>query len=221
MKIISQKSLAVFALIILVITIIVSLFILKKPARTKFSPSSTPSQPLISKPSPLSTANLTNLNSIPPLPSKFSWKKVSPSQTKSLYNRIAVSKGLKISQEALLEGETWVAKLKQVSSNEFNPHEDLIDYYHSKLEKIGWDWSKESSEYKLSAVDSDGPNGSTTGYIGIRQDKMRMINVSYNVTFFNDKTLIRDAEYWVFVSNIIPLEHLLTQSSSTTSPPQS
>ncbi len=153
-----------------------------------------------------------NLNAIPPLPPQFTWNKLSPSEATDLYRRISVTKNPNIfAEEAVLEGEVWVAELKQVNSNNFDPDKDLFGYYQSKLQSAGWSWDVESAGYRLNAVDADGPNGSITGHIGIDKNQLRVVNFSYKVTSFDEKTLVRDAKYWVFISDITTLEDILTQ----------
>lgn len=153
-----------------------------------------------------------NIQAIPPLPAQFTWNKLRPSESIENYNQIYITKEPEIFYEpAKVSGEVWIANLRQIKSQDFNPQRDLINYYSIKLGELNWNSEKESEGYTLNAMAGDGGLGSITGYIQIDQDKVQIINLGYNVTSFDQTTLIRDSTYWVFVSETTSIFSIIEQ----------
>lgn len=169
--------------------------------------------PTISQQTPVPSQAIPDLNAVPPLPSQFTWTKVDVTEMDNFYRQVLVTKEPNIYYEPItLSGGMWTTNLTKVPSEAFKPHEDLEQYYFFKLKAAKWDINIESDDFKLTGQDSGGGLGGSSGYVGINQDKVRVVNVGYTVLSFDETTLIRDARYWVFVSDIVPVAEIIQQA---------
>lgn len=211
-----KKAYVIIIIGLITIFIIAAAYVYVVVSKRKSEKSSRPSvsNSLLTNQQTLTTnTNTINLSVIPSLPNQFTWNKSSIDEADNTYNQVYVINEPDIFYKPVsLPGTVWISNLKNIQSDDFNPHEDLFEYFSTGLTNLNWDSDVESETYRLVANDADGGLGSSTGYIGLSNHQLRVVNVGYLVTSLNELTLIRDAQYWVFISDTVSVLDIVRQA---------
>lgn len=164
-----------------------------------------------------STQNIhikTDMNVIPPLPSGFFWKEVSPTNHDSIFytdrNSLLFEKKGKVIISNL-SGKEWTS-IKNINTKEELDNYDFMNSYSEALQANGWTNTLNFRDMFLQAITADGPTGGIIGYLKSFGDVLRIVILSQSVTNFNDKEFPFGCPcthtYRVFLSNPIRAENL-------------
>jgi hypothetical protein len=151
------------------------------------------------------------LTSLPPLYPLLIWKQTpKPASLSSLPDFILYTD----EGDVDIYGEDWDACKSNLNSEELNNlTREFFSYYKNEFEKIGWKTKINVEGTTIRPVFAGGPGSNYWGYIGIKNDKLRV--VQFQEDSRSSQTSSRSVCFSVFISEAYSVDDILSSANSS------
>ncbi|KKS84972.1 MAG: hypothetical protein UV59_C0012G0065 [Candidatus Gottesmanbacteria bacterium GW2011_GWA1_43_11] len=164
-----------------------------------------------------STSKIVNLNTVPELYQGIEWDK--PKGVEGYEGEdISIYLNGDYHQQLSLKGTKWTKSLTDLSLEQRNQIYTWFEsYFVDWLDQNGWNWrTKINDHVEIYASNADGPSGGVYGQIGYDGKNIRLASWMTNTRYKSGEmprthTCPCDMEVYYFLSDIIPVENIISQ----------